>query len=205
MENPYGFGGYFSYLMGGQSMSSVIPYKGEAITPQQIKERYKIAHRPSIFRGTLLPQGTIFDKKLHQKMFPSLHRVNVLQKGIKKQLTKGRIFGAAVTLMPGGGLLEPGMWKWTKSKPATLVKKGARQSLRIFGPIGWVMNAALVYEVARSIIPKQSRGRSGVVTQTQMTRVRRDSKRRPSAIKRKGNRCPNGYRYDPIKKMCVRK
>lgn len=178
-------------------MSSVIPYKGEKITPSQVRERYKIAHRPSIFRGLVLPKGTVFDKNIHKKMFPQLRAIDKMSKGLNRQLMKGRIIGAGVTLIPGGGLAEPGVWKWTQSKPATLVKKGARQSLRIFGPIGWALNAYLAYEVASDVI-SDIRKPKGFAVSTE--RVKSSKKRTPKfsrSIKSgKKTWCPKHRKYD---------
>ena len=51
----------------------------------------------------------------------------------------------------------------------------------------------------------QSSGRLGVRYGDPGKQSRRKTIRRPAALKRKGNRCPNGYRYDSKKKMCVLK
>lgn len=51
----------------------------------------------------------------------------------------------------------------------------------------------------------QSPGRLGIRNADPGKHRRRKTIRRPAALKRKGNRCPNGYRYDSKKKMCILK
>lgn len=184
MENPYGFGGYFSHLMGGQSVMAVpliaamgigavagsvaeIVFSAGTASRDEIAKSAIVGALPvGLGLGATLKLGNKLQKARHLKQFKKEDRLSAAAAMYARPMSPNYI-GRDVKMIASG--------------------------------------VVAAHIVDRAYPYLQSRGRSGVVMQTQMTRVRRDSKRRPSALKRNGNRCPNGYRYDPKRKMCVLK
>jgi hypothetical protein len=137
---------------------------------------------------------------------------------------KGRFIGAGLPFVPGMDIPPIAKRVYAKIPAKPLVKKGIAQVTPYSGPLalsvnvgqaayagytlhqsGWRLHrrSGRPYKIKSNRVSGRKSGRGGPARDPKATN--RFARRRRKLIPRKGRKCPNGYRYDPKRKMCVYK